>query len=69
MKEAAPRPVLGRGAESCANGIAMDVTKLLHALTFAVDIEIVIASLPEPAILLRKSAGDALLQGLDSFGE
>ena len=47
----------------------MDVAKLLHALAFVVDVEIVIPRLPKPAILHREGAGEALLQSLDCFGE
>jgi hypothetical protein len=69
MKKAAPTPVVRRSTEPRSHGIAMNVTKLFHSLAFVVNVEIVVPRLPEPAILSRKCAGDALLQSLDGFGE
>src|SRR6202040_138789 len=47
VTKTAPNPILGPRNQTTLHRIAMNVTKLLHKLAFAPDIEIVVASLPE----------------------
>ena len=58
------------GAQSALYRIAMDVTKLLHELLVAVNVEIVIALQPEVAARRRDEATcDALFEGLERFSK
>ena len=47
--------------------IAVDVAELLDALPLTVDVEVVVAWLPD--VVLRSGAGEALFEHLDGDGE
>lgn len=49
------------------NRIAVYIPKLLHALAFGINIEVVVAGLPEWPLFATHSDGQ--LQGLESFGK
>lgn len=61
--EAAPGPVFGAFDKACFDWIAVHVAEFFDSLGFRVDVEVIVARLPDE--LVGSGAGEALLQDLD----
>lgn len=70
MVEAAPAIVFGLEDEAAGDRIAVDVADLFDAFFFGVDVEVVVAALPELFLVGKfELAGDELLEDLEKGGE
>jgi hypothetical protein len=67
VKEAGPAPSTGLDHEAADDGIAVHVAQLFDALVFVMDVEVVIASLPERP--LRAAQGNGKFQRMDDIGD
>src|SRR4051812_25794343 len=69
VAEAAPSPILRPTDEPAPHGVAMEVVQLLPELGFGVDIEVVIARLPEVLPAADEDPRDRLLDRLNGRGK